>query len=149
MNTGGGWQRHPYRSRADLDDPVSYGTLVNQSAAATEADLLFIFEVTVRPGFTVEEYAQGWVEASRIIQENEGAQGTFLHRRIGHPDKVLAIAHWRSKEDRDRKDDSRSARVKAILDRHAKWCDVELIGEYEEPDWQVLPPQGQGGKHAD
>ena len=110
--------------------------------------MLFIFEVTVQPGFSVEQYAQGWVEASRIIQQNEGAQGTFLHRKIGHPDTVLAIAHWRSKADRDRKDDSRSERVKAILARHAKWCDVRLIGEYEDPQWQVLPPQGQGADDA-
>ncbi|MEQ3723926.1 antibiotic biosynthesis monooxygenase [Alcanivorax sp.] len=100
----------------------------------------FIFEVRVKAGFSVEEYAQGWVEASEIIQQSEGAKGTYLHRKIGHPDTVLAIAHWESKAHRDAKDDSRSARVKAILEKHAKVVEVTVIGEYDEPEWQVLPP---------
>ncbi|MGB2247492.1 MAG: antibiotic biosynthesis monooxygenase family protein [Alcanivorax sediminis] len=100
----------------------------------------FIFEVTMKPGFSVEEYAQGWVEASEIIQQSEGALGTYLHRKIGHPDTVLAIAHWQTKAHRDAKDDSRSARVKAILARHAQVVTVKVIGEYEDPEWQVMPP---------
>jgi quinol monooxygenase YgiN len=99
----------------------------------------FIFEVRVKPGFSVEEYARGWVEASEIIQQSEGAKGTYLHRKIGYPDTVLAIAHWESKAHRDAKDDSRSARVKAILEKHAKVVEVSVIGEYDEPEWQVLP----------
>ncbi|HBC17218.1 MAG TPA: antibiotic biosynthesis monooxygenase [Alcanivorax sp.] len=99
----------------------------------------FIFEVRVKPGFTVEEYAQGWVEASEIIQQTPGARGTYLHRKIGEPDKVLAIAHWDSKAHRDAKDDSRSEKVKAILAKHAKVCEVTVIGEFDEPEWQVLP----------
>jgi len=99
----------------------------------------FIFEVRVKPGFTVEEYAQGWVEASEIIQQTPGARGTYLHRKIGEPDKVLVIAHWDSKAHRDAKDDSRSEKVKAILAKHAKVCEVTVIGEFDEPEWQVLP----------
>ena len=99
----------------------------------------FIFEVRVKPGFSVEEYAQGWVDASEIIQQSEGAKGNYLHRKIGYPDTVLAIAHWESKAHRDAKDDSRSARVKAILEKHAKVVEVSVIGEYDEPEWQVLP----------
>ena len=91
----------------------------------------FIFEVRVKPGFTVEEYAQGWVEASEIIQQTPGARGTYLHRKIGEPDKVLAIAHWDSKAHRDAKDDSRSEKVKAILAKHAKVCEVTVIGEFD------------------
>lgn len=100
----------------------------------------FIFEVRVKPGFTVEEYAEGWVRASEIIQQSPGALGTYLHRKIGEPDKALAIAHWESKAARDAKDDSRSDTVKAILEKHAKYCDIKVIGEFEEPEWQVLPP---------
>lgn len=99
----------------------------------------YIFEVTVKPGFSVEEYAAGWVEASEIIQQTAGAMGTYLHRKIGHPDTVLAIAHWESKSCRDAKDDSRSARVSAILARHAKVVSVRVVGEFEEPEWVVLP----------
>ena len=101
----------------------------------------YIFEVTMKPGFTVEDYARGWVDASEIIQQSAGAQGTFLHRKIGHPDTVLAIAHWESKAHRDAKDDSRSQKVRAILARHAEVVSVRVIGEYEEPEWQVLPPR--------
>lgn len=100
----------------------------------------FIFEVRMRPGFTVEEYAEGWVRASEIIQQTPGARGTFLHRKIGHPDTVLAIAHWESKAHRDAKDDNRSAVVKAILEKHAHVCEITVIGEFEEPEWVVLPP---------
>ena len=101
----------------------------------------FIFEVRVKPGFSVDEYAKGWVEASEIIQQSAGAKGTYLHRIIGHSDTVLAIAHWESKAHRDAKDDSRSAKVKAILEKHAKVVEVSVIGEYDEPQWQVLPPR--------
>ena len=99
----------------------------------------FIFEVRVKPGFTVEEYAQGWVEASEIIQQTPGARGTYLHRKIGEPDKLLAIAHWESKAARDAKDDRRDETVRRILDKHAKTCEITVIGEFEEPEWQVVP----------
>lgn len=94
----------------------------------------------MKPGFTVEEYAEGWLRASEIIQRSPGARGTYLHRKIGEPGTLLAIAHWDSKSSRDRKDDSASETVKTILEKHAKHCDIHVIGEYEEPDWQVTPP---------
>lgn len=100
----------------------------------------YIFEVTMQPGFSVEEYARGWIEASEIIQQSEGAMGTYLHRKIGSPETVLAIAHWQSKAHRDAKDDTRSEKVRAILAKHAKVVSVNVIGEYEDPEWQVLPP---------
>ena len=99
----------------------------------------YIFEVTMKPGFSVEEYARGWVEASEIIQQSTGAKGTFLHRKMGCEDTVLAVAHWQSKAHRDAKDDSRSDKVKAILARHAEVVEVKVIGEYEDPEGQVLP----------
>lgn len=57
----------------------------------------FIFEVRVKPGYTVEEYAESWVRASEVIQQTPGARGTRLHRKIGEPDVLLAIACWESK----------------------------------------------------
>lgn len=98
----------------------------------------FIFEVTMRPGFSVEEYAQGWLEASRIMQQTPGARGTYLHRKIGEPNKVLAIAHWDSKACRDLKDDTASETVRRILEKHSRHCDIEVIGEFEEPEWEVV-----------
>lgn len=102
----------------------------------------FIFEVRVKPGYSVEQYAEAWIEASEIIQQAPGARGTYLHRKIGSDDTLLAIAHWDSKADRDAKDDRRDARVRAILDRHARTCEITVIGEFDEPEWQVLPPGG-------
>ena len=41
-----------------------------------ELSMKFIFEVQVRPGTTIEDYAEVWQEASRIIQQAPGARGT-------------------------------------------------------------------------
>lgn len=101
--------------------------------------MMFIFEVRVRPGYTVDEYAAAWVQASEIIQRTPGARGTRLHRKIGEPDTLLAIASWESKAHRDAKDDRRDDIVRAILERHAEKCDIRVIGEFDEPDWVVLP----------
>lgn len=100
----------------------------------------FIFEVRMKPGFTVEEYAEGWVRASEIIQQTPGAKGTYLHRKIGTDDTLLAIAHWESKAHRDAKDDRRSEIVRAILEKHSHLCEITVIGEFEEPEWVVRPP---------
>lgn len=99
----------------------------------------FIFEVRMKPGYTVEEYAAAWVSASEVIQRTPGAKGTRLHRKIGAPDTLLAIASWESKAHRDAKDDRRDATVRAILDKHAEKCEIRVIGEFEEPEWVVLP----------
>ncbi len=100
----------------------------------------YIFEVRMRPGYSVEEYAEAWIRASEIIQQTPGARGTYLHRKIGEPDTLLAIAHWESKAHRDAKDDRRDETVRRILEKHAVHCDFRLIGEFEDPEWQVLPP---------
>jgi len=99
----------------------------------------FIFEVRMKPGYTVEEYAEAWVQASEIIQQSPGARGTFLHRKIGAPDTLLAIATWESKAHRDARDDRSSETVRAILARHAQQCEITVIGEFEDPEWSVLP----------
>lgn len=100
----------------------------------------FVFEVRMKQGYSVDEYAEAWIEASRVIQQAPGALGTYLHRKIGEPDTLLAIAHWESKALRDAKDDRRSETVRKILEKHARTCEITVIGEYEEPEWQVLPP---------
>jgi len=107
--------------------------------------MIFVFEVRVRPGHSVEDYAEAWVEASRIIQSQPGARGTRLHRRIGSPDRLIAIASWESKADRDAAEARRDPRVQAILDAQARFVDIEIIGEFEEPSWTVLPPEQTGG----
>jgi len=99
----------------------------------------FLFEVRVKPPYTADEYADAWVRASEIIQQAPGARGTYLHRRIGDPHRLLAIAHWDSKAARDAKDDRRDATVRAILEKHAETCEINVIGEFDDPAWQVLP----------
>ncbi len=106
----------------------------------------YIFEVRMKHGYTVEEYADAWIQASEIIQQAPGALGTYLHRKIGEPDTLLAIAHWESKAHRDAKDDSRSAKVKAILEKHARTCEITPLGEFEEAEWQVAPQPGGDGE---
>lgn len=101
----------------------------------------FIFEVRMKPGYTVEEYAEAWMHASEIIQRTPGARGTYLHRKIGDPSALLAIATWDSKAHRDAKDDRRDETVRAILEKHARRCEIKVIGEFDEPEWSVLPPE--------
>ena len=57
----------------------------------------YIFEVHIREGYTAEDYADAWVRASELIERAPGARGTQLHRKIGDPDTLIAIAHWDSK----------------------------------------------------
>lgn len=101
----------------------------------------FIFRVRIRPGHTAEEYARVWRAASEILQSAPGARGTRLHRQIGDPNTLLAIASWESKAARDARDDflKPDAAMRKVLDAHLGLVDFELIGEFEEPEWVVEP----------
>jgi heme-degrading monooxygenase HmoA len=101
--------------------------------------VIFVFEVRVHPGYTAEAYAAAWVRASEIIQRAHGARGTRLHRRIGDDSKLLAIASWDSKAERDAMEAQPSAEVKRIIAEQAEFVDVRVIGEFEDPDWVVRP----------
>jgi heme-degrading monooxygenase HmoA len=100
----------------------------------------FIFEVRIKAGHRAEQYADAWVRVSEILQRAPGAQGTRLHRKIGTDDVLLAIASWDSKESRDAMERRRDRRVDALLDEAAQHCDVRVIGEFDEAEWVVLPP---------
>lgn len=102
----------------------------------------YIFEVRIKDGHSVEEYAIAWKNGSAIIQKQPGARGTRLHRKIGEPNTLLAIAEWESKEARDKA----MAELKnsdepttATLHKHRKFGDFTKIGEYDEADWSVIP----------
>jgi heme-degrading monooxygenase HmoA len=97
----------------------------------------FIFEVHMQPGYDPEQYAQAWIEASEIIQQASGAQGTRLHRKIGEPNVLLAIATWESKQARDAMESQPSKQVQDIIAAQAEFVDVKVIGEYEAPEWEV------------
>ena len=59
---------------------------------------------------------------------------------FGEPDVLLAVASWESKAARDAKDDMRDDLVRSILEKHARNCEITAIGEFEEPEWEVMPP---------
>jgi heme-degrading monooxygenase HmoA len=101
--------------------------------------MLFVFEVHVKPGHSAEHYAAAWVEASRLIQQAPGARGTRLHRKIGDPDVLLAIASWQSKSARDAMEGAPQARIAEIIRTQAEFVEVKVIGEFEDPQWVVLP----------
>lgn len=103
--------------------------------------MLFIFEVHIKPGYTAEQYAEAWVRASELIQRAPGARGTRLHRKIGDPDVLLAIASWESKARRDAMEAEPDERVGRIIAEQAQFCDVRVIGEFEDAEWVVDPGQ--------
>lgn len=99
----------------------------------------YLFEVHIKEGHTAEEYAEAWVRASEIIQQAAGARGTELHRKIGDPDTLIAIASWDSKADRDAMERKYNPVVADIIRSASNCCDIRPIGEFEEPEWVVMP----------
>jgi heme-degrading monooxygenase HmoA len=100
----------------------------------------YLFEVTAKPGYTIEQYAEAWVRASALIQQAPGAQGTRLHRKIGDDRTALAIATWENKAARDASAAHLPERVQEIIQSQATFVEIHFIGEFEAPEWEVLPP---------
>lgn len=100
----------------------------------------YIFEVQIRPGHTAEEYADAWVRASQLIQRAPGALGTELHRKIGEPDKLIAIAHWESKALRDAMEAEHDPEIAQIIRSASPFVQIRSLGAYDEPEWVVKPP---------
>ena len=103
--------------------------------------MIFVFEVVISPGYTAEAYAEAWVRASEIIQAAPGARGTRLHRKIGDDHRLLAIASWNSKAQRDAMEASPTDEVRRIIREQAEFVDVRVIGEFADPEWVVEPGQ--------
>ena len=101
----------------------------------------YIFQIQITdPDYEPEQYAEAWVRASELIQRAPGARGTRLHRKIGDPRTLLAIATWDSKADRDAMESEVSSAVAEIIGSQAPHVRIEIIGEFEAPAWEVLPP---------
>ena len=100
----------------------------------------YLFEVTAKPGYSIEQYAEVWVRASELIQQAPGAHGTRLHRKIGDQRTALAIATWESKAARDASPASLPAAVQEIIESQAGFVAFRFIGEFDAPEWEVLPP---------
>ncbi|OWL89682.1 antibiotic biosynthesis monooxygenase family protein [Halopseudomonas aestusnigri] len=101
----------------------------------------YIFEVTIKPGFQPEDYADAWVRASNLIQQAPGALGTELHRSLSDPAKLIAIAHWESKAARDAMEGTPNPAVAEIIRSAAHCCEIRFVGEFDEPEWVVIPPK--------
>ncbi|SES96849.1 antibiotic biosynthesis monooxygenase family protein [Marinobacter segnicrescens] len=100
----------------------------------------FIFEVRIKDGHTAEEYADAWVRASELIQQAPGARGTELHRKIGDPNTLIAIASWESKAQRDAMEGQHNPEIAEIIRSAAPFVDITPVGEFEDPEWVVMPP---------
>lgn len=100
----------------------------------------YIFEVHIKPGYTAEDYAAVWVEASHLIQQAPGACGTELHRHLDNPSLLIAIAHWESRALRDAMEAQPQAEVKRIIQKAAPFCEIRILGAFDEPEWIVMPP---------
>ena len=100
----------------------------------------YLFEVTAKPGYSIEQYAEAWVRASELIQQAPGAQGTRLHRKIGDERTALAIATWESKAARDGTPASLPRAVLEIIESQAPFVQIRFVGEFDAPEWEVLPP---------
>lgn len=105
--------------------------------------MIFVFEVHVNPGHTADAYADAWVRASERIQQAPGARGTRLHRKIGDPDTLLAVASWDSKAARDAMEANPSEEVRRIIAAQAEYVEVRVVGEFEDPEWVVEPRTGR------
>lgn len=103
----------------------------------------FIFEVRIKDGYQAEDYADAWLRASAIIQQAPGARGTELHRKLDDPKHLIAIARWDSKASRDAMESTPDPRVKQIIQSAAPFVEIRLLGEFDEPEWVVYPPEHQ------
>lgn len=99
----------------------------------------FVFEVLIDEDYSAEQYAEAWVEASRIIQRSTGARGTLLHRDLDDPRRLLAIATWESRAARDAAETANTDEVRRIIEAEAQHVRIRVIGEFEDPAWQVVP----------
>ena len=102
----------------------------------------YIFEVKIKQGHTAEEYSSAWKRGSQVIQKMPGARGTRLHRKIGDPNTLLAIAEWESKEAREKamaELESGDEKTREIIHRHREFGEFVKIGEYDDAEWEVIP----------
>ena len=98
----------------------------------------FIFEIRIKPGYTEADYAKAWQKASAIIQKQPGAQGARLHRKVGEPGVLLAIANWESKKARTlamKNVKNAGEETRKIVDEHWEIGEITILGDFDETDW--------------
>ena len=94
----------------------------------------FIFKIKIKDGHTEQEYIDAWKKGSTVIQKSVGAKGTVLHRKIGEPGILIAIAEWESKELRDiaMKKLGSNSELQVVLNNHKEFGETEILGHFEE-----------------
>lgn len=104
--------------------------------------MFYMFAVHITdPDYSAEQYADAWVRTSEYIQRAPGARGTRLHRKIDDPNTLLAIASWDSKAARDAMEADPPEEIAAIIATQSPYVRIEFLGEFESPEWEVLPPR--------
>ncbi len=97
----------------------------------------FVFEIKFKEGQNEQDYIDAWKRGSTKIQTFPGARGTILHRKIGEPTTLLAIATWDTKVARDAAFKSLSEMGQEgweILHRHSEFGEISPMGGFEEID---------------
>jgi len=105
--------------------------------------MLYLFEIQIHDNYSAEQYASAWVRASKLIQQAPGARGTRLHRKIGDDKRLLAVASWESKQQRDAMEAAVDEQLRQIIRSQLEFIDVNILGEYDDPEWVVLPSADQ------
>ena len=104
--------------------------------------MFYMFAVHITdPDYSAEQYADACIRTSEYIQRAPGARGTRLHRKIGDPNTLLAIASWDSKAARDAMEANPPEEIAAIIATQSPHVRIEFLGEFESPEWEVLPQQ--------
>ena len=52
---------------------------------------------------------------------------------------LLAMASWETKAQRDAMESSQSEAVQRIIEAQAEFVTIQVIGEFEDPEWVVDP----------
>lgn len=98
----------------------------------------YIWKITITDPEKVAPFIQVWRDASKVLQEYDGAKGTHLHRVLGEDGEYLAIADWESKAARDAMkadtdaNTSERARRWQQFTKSEEFGIVESIGKVEE-----------------
>ncbi len=82
-----------------------------------------------------EAYIAQWKKGSDVIQQQKGARGTKLFRKIGEPEYLYAMAEWESKDARNKAIENIKQNLpnaEEILKKHETFLEThETFGEFE------------------
>jgi hypothetical protein len=111
----------------------------------------YIFEVTVKDGYSVEAYAEGWIAASRFIQKAPVLAARAYIGKLTIQQRFLLLQHGILRPVEMLMEINPPEEIEAIINAQLPFVDIRFLGEFEAPDWVVLPPNydGEGLSHFD